>query len=391
MARRVERLISVEEFRDLARRRLPKAIFEFIDGGALDELTLGDNRAGFDRLRLVPRVLADVSAPDLSIPLWDQELPVPLVICPMGSCMLAWPDADVAIARAAAARGVPYTLSTMSTTSIERMARSVEGALWFQLYVFRDYEFNRKLLSQAEAFGYSTLVITLDLQTGGKRERDIRNGISIPLRPGPRLLLDGMLHPQWALRFLRGGAPEFENIRGFDSGGAGMSIAARAASKLDDAMGLEQFRRLRDWWKGRVIVKGVMDPRDAVTLVETGADGIWISNHGGRQLDSAVSSIDAVPAIAAAVGARVPLLIDSGVRRGLDVIKARARGVSAAGIGRAAVYGVSAGEAGVGRVLDLLIDEIKNGMKLAGQPKFRDISSDLLLGSGASSEVAQKI
>lgn len=145
-------------------------------------------------------------------------------------------------------------------------------------------------------------------------------------------------------------------------------------------MGLDQFRRLRDWWKGRVIVKGVLDPRDAVALVDAGADGIWVSNHGGRQLDSAIASIDAVPAIHAAVGPRVPLMIDSGVRRGMDVIKARARGVSAAGIGRAAVYGVSAGEAGIGRVLDLLIDEITNGMKLAGQPRFQDISGDLLAG-----------
>lgn len=377
----LDRMISVEDFRQLARRRLPKSIFEFIDGGAVDELTLADNRAGFDRLRLVPRVLADVAQPDLSVPLWDQTLPVPLVISPMGSCMLAWPDADVAIARAATARGIPYALSTMSTTSIARMARSVEGPLWFQLYVFRDYDFNHKLLQEAQSFGYSTLVITLDLQTGGKRERDIRNGISIPLRPGPGLILDGMRHPGWALRFLRGGTPEFENIRDFDGGGgAGLSIAARAASKLDDAMGLDQFRRLRDWWKGRVIVKGVLDPRDAVALVDAGADGIWVSNHGGRQLDSAIASIDAVPAIHAAVGPRVPLMIDSGVRRGMDVIKARARGVSAAGIGRAAVYGVSAGEAGIGRVLDLLIDEITNGMKLAGQPRFQDISGDLLAG-----------
>lgn len=379
MSHSLDRLLSVSDFRLLARRRLPKSIFEFIDGGAVDEITLRANRDDFDRIRLVPRVAADVSAPDLSVPLWDQVLPVPLVISPMGSCMLAWPGADLAIARAAAARGIPYVLSTMSTTAIETLAGAVDGPLWFQLYVFRNYDFNRDLLERAARAGYSTLVVTVDLQAGGKREKDLRNRISIPLRPSISHLVQGAMRPGWSMRFLRGGRPEFENVRGYAGGdSAGLTIAARAARDLDDGFTVESFKRLRDWWKGRVIVKGVLHPADAVAFVDAGADGIWVSNHGGRQLDSAVSSIDALGPIHRAVGDRVPLLLDSGVRRGMDAIKARARGASAVGIGRAAVYGVTAGEAGVGRVLDILIDEIANGLKLSGMPRFSAIGPDLI-------------
>lgn len=297
----------------------------------------------------------------------------------MGSCVLAWPDADLAIARAAASRGIPYVLSTMSTTSMEELARSVDGPLWFQLYVFKNYQFNRDLLRRAEASGYSTLVVTVDLQTGGKREKDMRNGMSIPLKPSLHHLIEGMMRPGWSFRFLRGRTPEFANIRGYaGDNNAGLTIAARAARDPDDGFTFEKFRRLRDWWKGKMIVKGVLHAQDAADFVAAGADGIWVSNHGGRQLDSAISSIKALPMIRAAVGERVPVLVDSGVRRGMDAIKSRALGANAVGIGRAAVFGVSAGQAGVSRVLDILIDEIENGMKLSGSTNYVDIDSHLL-------------
>ncbi len=377
--RKLDRLVSVENFRQMARRRLPKSVFEFVDGGSGDELTLAANRADFDRMRLVPRMLTDVANPDLSTRLWNEVYATPLVISPMGSCMLIWPEADITIAKAAAARGIPYTLSTMSTTSIERMAKAVEGPLWFQLYVFKDYDFNRSLLKRATACGYETLVVTVDLKAAGKREKDLRNGISIPLRPTARQIFEGAIRPGWSRRFIKTGLPEFENVKGFDGADhAGLTIAARAARSLDTSMSLDDFRRLRDWWKGRVLVKGVLDPLEARNLVEAGADGIWISNHGGRQLDSAISSIGAAPAIREAVRADVPLLLDSGVRRGLDAIKAKAAGIDAVAIGRAAAYSVAAGQPGVERMLDLLLDEIRNGMQLAGIPKFTDIKADLL-------------
>jgi L-lactate dehydrogenase (cytochrome)/(S)-mandelate dehydrogenase len=373
-------VLSVEDMRLRARRTLPRSVFDFVDGGAEDELTVAGNRAGFERIRFVPRVLNDVSHPELSCDLLGTPASAPIVIAPMGSCTLAWPDADIAIAKAAAAHGIPYTLSTMSTTSIERMAQAVQGPLWFQLYVLNDHAFNHALLARAEACGYRTLVVTLDLQAGGKRERDLRNGISIPLRLRPRQLLEGLAHPRWALRMIRGGWPQFENVRGLMADGrAGLTIAARVGQSLDAAFDWNGFGRLRERWRGKLIVKGVVHPEDARRLVELGADGLWVSNHGGRQLDGAIASIDALPAVAAAVQGRVPLLIDSGVRRGADILKARARGATAVAIGRPALFGAAvAGERGVRRVLEILTEELELCMKLSGTPTLQEAGPCLL-------------
>lgn len=381
---RMQGVHSVEHFRMLARRRLPKSIFEFVDGGAGQELTLRDNRHGFQRIRLVPRVLTDVSRPDVATSIGAERFPTPLVVSPMGSCSLVWPKADIAIARAAAARGIPYTLSTMSTTGMEDMVRAVSGVLWFQLYVLKDFEFNRELVRKAGELGYSALVVTVDLQAGGKREKDLRNGVSIPLRPRLRHLAEGIMHPRWAAQLLLSGGPQFENVRGYlGDTSAGLTIAARVGRNLHAGFDWEDFSRIRDWWKGPLFVKGVLHAGDAVRLVAAGADGIWVSNHGGRQLDGAIGSIDAVPAIRKAVGEDVPLLLDSGVRTGMDVIKAGARGVSAAAIGRAALFGAAvAGEAGVARVLDILLEEIALGLQLSGIPRFRDVDAGLLAEPG---------
>ncbi|MDG4893469.1 alpha-hydroxy acid oxidase [Mesorhizobium sp. WSM4976] len=380
---RLDRCVSVEDFRQLARRRLPKSVFEFVDGGAGQELTLRDNRVGFERIRLLPRVLTDVSRPDLTTTLWSRTYPTPLVISPMGSCALVRPGADIAIATAAAARGIPYTLSTMATTGIEQMARAVEGPLWFQLYVLKDFDFNRRLVRQAEDFGYSALVVTVDLQTGGKREKDLRNGISIPLRPSLRHMIEGVVHPAWSFRLLRGGFPQFSNVRGYlGDTSAGLTIAARVGRNLHAGFDWNDFRTIRGWWKGPLIVKGVLHPDDAARLIAEGADGIWVSNHGGRQLDGAVASIDATGAVHAAIGGRTPVLIDSGIRTGMDVIKARARGAAASAIGRAALFGAVAGQAGVERVLDILLDEIATGLKLCGVQGFHQLGPDLIAPAG---------
>lgn len=376
---RVDRLVSVEDFRQLARRRLPKSVFEFVDGGAGQELTMRGNRAGFERIRLLPRVLTDVSQPDLTTSMWSTTYPTPLVISPMGSCALVRPGADIAIATAAAARGIPYTLSTMATTGVERMARAVQGPLWFQLYVLKDFDFNRRLVRQAQEFGYSALVVTVDLQAGGKREKDLRNGISIPLRPSLRHMIEGIAHPGWSARLLRGGLPQFENVRGYlGDTSAGLTIAARVGRNLHAGFDWDDFRTIRDWWKGPLIVKGVLHPDDATQLIGAGADGIWVSNHGGRQLDSAISSVDATEAVHAAVGGRAPILIDSGIRTGMDIIKAKARGATASAIGRAALFGAVAGQAGAERVLDILLEEIATGLKLCGVPGFQQVGPALI-------------
>lgn len=361
------------------RRKLPRPVFDFVDGGAGDELTLADNRASFDRLRIVPRILRDVSAPDLSTEFMGQALPTPLVISPMGSCALVHPKADIAIAKAAAARGIPYTLSTMSTSGMEAMARAVDGPLWFQLYVLKDLAFNETLIERATANGYETLVVTVDLQAGGKREKDLRNGISIPLRPSFRHLWQGMTHPGWAMRFVKAGTPQFENVRGYlGDSSAGLTIAALVGANLHAGFDWSLFDRIRQKWRGRLVVKGVNHPDDATELVRRGADGLWVSNHGGRQLDGAISSIDALARIREAVGPAVPLMLDSGIRRGTDLMKARARGASLGAVGRAVLFGAASGEDGPGRALDILLDEIRLGLKLSGCPDFRRIDRSLL-------------
>ena len=372
--------LSIADLRRIAQKRLPRSVFEFIDGGAEDELTLADNRAAFERRRVVPRVLVDVSAPQLQTDIIGKPSAAPFVISPMGSCVLGWPQADLAIARAAAAYGIPYTLSTMATTSIERMAEAVQGRLWFQLYVLRDKGLNEKLVDRAAAAGYDTLVVTVDLPAGGKRERDLRNGISIPLRIGGRHLWEGMTHPAWALQMLRGGLPEFENVRGLmGQQNAGLTIAAKVGQSLDAAYSWDDLARLRDRWKGSLLVKGVEHPVDAGRLVAMGVDGIWISNHGGRQLDGAIASADALPAVAEAVAGRVPLIIDSGVRRGVDALKARALGAQAVAVGRAALFGACAGgEAGVRRALEILTGELSLALKLSGVGSVDAINASIL-------------
>jgi len=370
---------SIGDLRNAAYRMLPRSVFDFIDGGAGDELTLADNRDAFDRIRIVPRVLRDVSEPDLSTNFMGLLLPTPLVVAPMGSCALVHPKADIAIAKSAAARGIPYTLSTMSTTSIEAMARAVEGPLWFQLYVLKDLAFNETLIKRAASNGYDTLVITVDLQAGGKREKDLRNGISIPVRPSLRHLWQGLSHPGWTLRFLGAGTPQFENVRGYlGDKSAGLTIAALVGANLHAGFDWTLFDRLREHWRGKLVVKGVNHPDDAAELVRRGADGLWVSNHGGRQLDGAIASIDALARIRAAVGPDVPLMIDSGIRRGTDLMKARAHGASLGAVGRAALYGAAAGVEGPGRALDILLDELRLGLKLSGHPNFSGLEMSLL-------------
>lgn len=377
---RLQRALSIEDLRRLARSRLPRSVFEFIDGGAEDEITLRGNRQALESVQIVPRILTDVSRPELSTRVAGTTSAAPLVIAPMGSCMLAWPQADIAIARAAARHGIPYTLSTMATTSIERMADAVQGALWFQLYVLRDHEANFRLVDRARAAGYSTLVVTVDLQAGGKRERDLRNGVSVPMRMSLRHLYEGMTHPGWSWQMLRHGMPRFENVQGLlGDESAGLTIAARVGQNLDAAFDWDGLSRLRERWPGKLLVKGVEHPMDALRLASMGVDGIWVSNHGGRQLDGAQPSARALPRLHRALKGQVPLILDSGIRRGVDILKARALGASAVAIGRAALFGAACGgEAGVLRALDILTDELRLSMKLAGTPRIEGVDHDLL-------------
>ena len=373
--------LSIADLRALARRRLPRFVFEFIDGGAEDEVTLARNRAGFEAIGLLPRVLVDVSGPSLATPILGAPSAAPMVVSPMGSCALGWPDADVAIARAAAAHGIPYTLSTMATTSLETLARRVPGRLWFQLYVLRDRALTASLVDRADAAGYEALVVTVDLPTGGKRERDLRNGITVPLRLGPAQLLQMLARPAWTLRTLRQGSPRYENVRDLApaDGEAGLTIAAKVGQMLDAAFTWDDLARLRDRWPRRLVVKGVQHPEDADRLAAMGVDCVWVSNHGGRQLDGAAAAVDALPAVARAVRGRAEVMIDSGIRRGVDVVKALALGADFVAFGRPALFGACAGgERGAHRAMAILVEETERAMKLCGMPGTAAIDAALL-------------
>ncbi len=377
----ISRAYSIEDLRSMARRRLPRAIFDFFDGGAEDELTLRDNRAAFERTRLLPRVLVDVSAPELACEILGAPSKQPFVIAPTGGIGIAWPGADVAIARCAAALGIPYTLSTNATASIEEIAEKAPGRLWFQLYVLRERAFVDKLVARADAAGYEALVPTVDLAVGGKRERDFRNGFSIPPRLTPGQLLSGVLHPAWAWRIaLNGGLPDFVNVRGYaGSRERGLALASSVGRDTDPSFDWDDLARLRERWKRKLIVKGVSRPDDAERLVKMGVDGVWVSNHGGRQLDGAIASLDAMAAIARAVGGRIAVIMDGGVRRGADALKARALGAQAVCVGRAALYGVAAGgEAGARHALSILSSELVRTMQLCGAARIADIGPDLI-------------
>ena len=377
----VSRAWSIEELRRRARARLPRAIFDFFDGGAEDEVTLRDNRAAFERTRLLPRVLVDVSKPDPSCEILGAPAKQPFFVAPTGAAGIAWPGVDVGIARAAAALGVPYTLSTNATAGIEEIAEKAPGRLWFQLYVLRERAFVEKLIARAEAAGYEALVPTVDLAVGGKRERDQRNGFSVPPRLTLRHLVSGALKPSWALRIaLNGGLPDFVNVRGY--GGSterGLALASSVGRHTDPGFDWDDLARFRDRWKRKLIVKGVSRVDDAERMAQMGVDGVWVSNHGGRQLDGAVASLDALQAIARAVGSKVAVIMDGGVRRGSDVLKARALGAQAVAVGRATLYGAAAGgEAGARQALAILASELERAMQLNGVARVADITRELL-------------
>ena len=378
---------SIADLRRLAQRRLPRALFDFYDGGAEDETTLRANRAAFEAVALRPRVLVDVSQVDTRTTVLGAPSALPLAIAPTGVPGFGWPGADIAIAQAAAAAGIPYALSSSGTTSIEGLAQAAPGRLWFQAYVLRDQAYFEQMVRRAEAAGYEALMITVDLPVGGKRERDLRNHFSIPFRFTPRNLLDFALHPRWAARIARHGMPQMETLSGLAQAGHGAAkpasasaIASSVGRNYDAGFDWQRLAAVRRLWPRRLIVKGVAHPDDAARLVGLGVDALVVSNHGGRQLDGAAATLRLLPAVVAAVQGRVPVWVDGGVRRGADVVKAVALGAQAVLVGRATLYGaVAAGGPGAQRALAILRDEIERTMRLCGVTRVADIGPDLLL------------
>ena len=391
---KISSAISIEDLRNLARQRLPKAVFDFLDGGAEDEWTMRQNRAQFARWGLVPRYPVDVSQRSLTTRLFGTDFGAPLVISPTGMVGLARARGDVHLARAASERRIPFTLSTVASVSIEEVRASASGSLWFQLYILRDRKLTQRLMQRAASAGYSALVVSVDCPVTGKRERDPRNGLTVPLRPTVRNVLDLLRRLDWLLELARNGEPRPENMVQPASGStSGQALAAYMQSQLDPSVGLKEIAWVRAQWRGPLIIKGIVAPEDALAAVDQGADGVVVSNHGGRQLDGAVPSLEALRRVVDSVGGRTTVFCDSGFRRGTDVVKALALGANAVFLGRATVYGVAAGgEAGVARALEILCDEIDRTLAFIGRRSIADIDRtvlwDLMPTHGSSHRIA---
>jgi L-lactate dehydrogenase (cytochrome) len=362
-ARRLARAVTIEDLRALAGRRAPRAAFDYTDGGAESEVSLARSRAAFERMVVHPRVLRDVSHVDPSTTVLGRSVPFPLVLAPTGFTRLMHTAGEVAVARAAERAGVPYALSTVGTTSPEDLAKAVPGVRrWFQLYVWKDRARSQELLARVRAGGFEVLVLTVDVPVAGARLRDVRNGMTLPPQLTARTVIDAARRPAWWFDFLTTEPPSFATL-----GGPGGSPAELINATFDPSVTLDDIAWLRDEWDGPVVVKGIQTMADARAVAGLGVDGIVVSNHGGRQLDRAVTPIEVLPAVVDAVGSQVEVLVDGGVRSGADIAAAVALGARAVLVGRPYLYGLmAAGEDGVARSIEILRTGYTRTLQLLG-------------------------
>jgi L-lactate dehydrogenase (cytochrome) len=374
--RRLARAASVADLRSISRRRLPGGVFDYIDGGAEDEIAMARNVEAFRRVEFRPRVLQGVGEADPGTTLLGRPLAFPLVLAPTGFTRIAHPEGELAVARAAERAGVPYALSTLATRSIEEVAAVSSGALWFQVYVWRDRGLVEEMIRRAAESGYEVLCLTVDATVIGRRERDVRRGFTLPPKIGLDTIIDGMLHPGWTWDFARSDPIVFANVTGLEVGDGtdAVSLAEYVNGQFDPALSWRDLEWLRSVWDGPIVIKGIQTVADAVDAATEGADAIVVSNHGGRQLDSAPATLDLIAPIAAAVGDRLEVIVDGGVRRGADIVKALALGARATMAGRAYLYGLGAGgERGVDQVLEMLEAGVRRTMTLIGARTVADI------------------
>src|SRR5947208_6558093 len=373
---------NVEDLRQLAKKRVAKAIFDYVDRGSYDEATLPANRADLEALTLRQRVAIDVDRRSLRTTLVGHDATMPVAIAPTGLTGLNWADGEMLAARAAERFGVPFTLSSMSICSIEDVAGAVEKPFWFQLYVMRDRGFAASLIERAKAAGCSALMLTLDLQIQGQRHRDLKNGLAVPPRLTLSTAFDVMTKPAWALNVLRGRRKSFGNLEGRIPDAKSLTTLSQwIAGQFDPTLSWKDVEWVKRLWGGPLVLKGILDVEDAKIAAQSGADAIVVSNHGGRQLDGAVSSIRALPEIAAAVGDKIDVWFDGGIRSGQSLLKALALGAKAALLGRSFVYGLGAmGEAGVTRALEVMQKELDVTMALTGIRDVKDASPAILRG-----------
>jgi (S)-mandelate dehydrogenase len=381
MSRKLDDAINIDALRAIAKRRLPRFAFDYVDGGAEDEATLSGNRAAFERLRFRPRTLVDVSVRDTSTTILGQPAAFPAIVGPTGLNGLQWTDGDMAIARAAAAAGLPFAMSTVSMSYIEDLVEATAGRLWLQAYVFRERSISDRLIERAASAGCEAIIITSDFPVAGKRERDFASGL-LPKQEFPlRTKLDILMHPWWVATVARN-RPRFVNVERELGPGTNVNNFV-GHGMFDPSLNWDDLARFRELWKGKLLLKGVLRADDAERAIGLGVDGVWLSNHGGRQLDRCISGIEALPEIVAAVGNRTTVIVDGGVRRGADIARAVALGASAVALGRAPVYGLGAGgQAGASRALEILRDEFDRTLALTGCRGVADLTSDLIAPAG---------
>ena len=379
---RMKTITCIEDLRALARRKVPKAFFEYADNGSYNEETLRANRADLETIKLRQRVMVDVSERSLATTIVGQKVSAPFALAPIGLCGMQYGDGEILSAQAAEEANIPFILSTMSICSIEHVAEATTKPFWFQLYVIRDRGFSKDILTRAAIAGCTALVLTVDLQVLGQRHRDIRNGMTVPPEFRLKNIIDIATKPGWALSILKGKSRNFGNLAGHVKGMEDVaSLAQWTNNQFDPALNWKDVEWIKKIWPGKLIIKGILDVDDAKTAVKLGADAIVVSNHGGRQLDGAPSSISALPAIAQAVGSDTEVLFDGGIRTGTDMLRALALGARACLIGRAYVYGLGAGgKAGVAKAIDILQKELSVAMALTGTTRVADIGPQVLFG-----------
>ena len=378
--RRLAGAASIPDLRLLARRRAPRAVFDYVDGAAGEELSLRRSRQAYARIEFKPRVLQDVSLVDTSTTILGRPAAAPLIFAPTGFTRMVHTEGEPAVARVATHIGIPYALSTMGTTSIERLAVAAPGGRkWFQLYLWRDREASRDFVTRAQESGYQALVLTVDTPIAGPRLRDVRNGLTIPPSLSLKTFAEGSLHPAWWFDLMTTETLEFASLNRFDG-----TVAELAARMFDPAATIADLAWLRSAWDGPLIVKGIQTVEDARAVVDAGADAVVVSNHGGRQLDRAPTPLEVLPAVVETVGDRVEVYVDGGILSGSDIVAAVAFGARAALVGRAYLYGLMAGgERGVQRAAEILRQEVASTLALLGVTRISDLGGDHVRLRGA--------
>ncbi|WP_041357746.1 alpha-hydroxy acid oxidase [Nitrobacter hamburgensis] len=377
----MDRITCIEDLREVHKRRVPKAFFDYVDRGSYSEQTYRANHEDLQAIRFRQRILVNIAKRDLATAILGEKANLPLILAPVGSTGMQYGDDEIHACRAAQAAGIPYTLSTMSINSIEDVAESVEKPFWFQLYVMKDRGFVRELIERAMAAKCSALVLTVDLQVLGQRHQDIKNGLSVP----PQLfslanMIDFISKPSWLIGTLRARRRNFGNIAGHVKGVDDLgSVAGWVAEQFDATLSWRDVDWIRGIWPGKLVIKGILDVGDAREAAKIGAQALVVSNHGGRQLDGAQSSIEVLPAIVDAVGSKIEVMFDSGIRSGQDVMRALALGARSCMIGRAYVYGLGAfGGPGVTKALDIIAKELSVTMGLCGVNTIAEIDGRVL-------------